>query len=90
MAQMKGNMVERVQDIQRRWYEHVERMCDERLPRQMLYGRVHGKKPRGRPRIGWWKQLRTANPTISAAEMTRLARERQAWRDYRHALWDPT
>lgn len=31
-----------------------------------------------------------ANSRIPEAEMTRLARERQAWSEYRRALWDLT
>ena len=33
-----------------RWYGHVCRMLDSRLPKVMLFGQVKGSKPPGRPR----------------------------------------
>ena len=36
-----------------RWYEHVCRMLDTRLPKVMLFGQVKGSTPPGRPRKIW-------------------------------------
>ena len=36
-----------------RWYGHVCRMLDSRLPKVMLFGQVKGSKPPGRPRKIW-------------------------------------
>ena len=48
-----NTVLDRVEDIQRRWLGHVER-----LPRQTQYKRMHGTRPRGRPRTSWLRSLR--------------------------------
>ena len=36
-----------------RWYGHLCRMLDSKLPKVMLFGQVKGSKPPGRPRKFW-------------------------------------
>ena len=36
-----------------RWAGHVATMGENRIPRKLLYTRIHGKRPMGRPRRGW-------------------------------------
>ena len=84
------NIVERVQDGQRRWFGHVERMGANRWTRITMYGGVHGRRPRGRPRTTWWQQFREANSGLPTRELVDLARNREEWRHYRAITWDPT
>jgi sorting nexin-29 len=90
MASGWRSIISVVEDQQRRWFGHVQRMDDRRWPRMLLYGRVHGARPRGRPRITWWSQLRAANSHIPSEVMIHLARDRDKWKQYRRSLWDPT
>ena len=43
----------RVERSQLRWFGHVSRMPQERLPKQSLLARMRGKRPVGRPRTRW-------------------------------------
>ena len=40
------------------YFGHVVRMSPSRIPNIMLYGRVHGKRPVGRPRKRWFDNVR--------------------------------
>ena len=35
------------------WYGHVQRMAENRLPKQILTWTPHGRRKRGRPRRSW-------------------------------------
>jgi len=44
------DIVERIQARRQRYFGHVVRMDQHRLPNIALYGRVEGKRVKGRPR----------------------------------------
>ena len=35
------------------WFEHVQLMDDQRIPKQIFKRQPEGKKEQGRPRISW-------------------------------------
>ena len=43
-------LLEEIERIQLRWYGHVMRMTDNRLPRKYLLWQPSGSRPVGRPR----------------------------------------
>ena len=49
----------RIESSQFRWFGHVSRILDERLPKQTLYAKVSGKRPVGRPRTRWLDYIET-------------------------------
>ena len=88
MTGTRCTIEDRVRDIQLRWFGHVERMSSERWPRKVMYHRMHGKRPRARPRTTWLKTIKDDN--MRWQDMTELARDRQRWEQYRHQRKDPT
>jgi hypothetical protein len=46
----------KIEQAQLRWFGHLNRMCEERLTKQIWEARTEGlgkKQPRGRPNITW-------------------------------------
>ena len=70
-----------------RWFGHVSRMPEDRLPRKLLnWAPTHGKRSRGRPKKSWLKcgredaSLFTGNEDVTTDEMMELASDRRGWR----------
>ncbi|KAI8477652.1 hypothetical protein Bbelb_446140 [Branchiostoma belcheri] len=70
-----------------RWFGHIVRMPEERLPRYLLDWKPnYGRRSRGRPRKSWNNcvledaVLILGRPSTSLEELKELARDRKAWR----------
>ena len=46
-------LLRRMERSQLRWFGHVSRMPQERLPEQALLAKANGRRPVGRPRTRW-------------------------------------
>jgi hypothetical protein len=44
-----------------KWYGHVMRMSEERIPRRTLEMKLRGRRPRGRTRTRWSRKETTWN-----------------------------
>src|SRR5258708_36354375 len=77
-----GNKIER---SQLRWYGHVQRMSDGRLPKQVLNSGTQnmGVRPRGRPRMRWRDKMNEVCVTkygMDANEIETNAINRDMWK----------
>ncbi|KAL5254332.1 hypothetical protein ACHWQZ_G013943 [Mnemiopsis leidyi] len=70
-----------------RWFGHVSRMPEERLPGRLLrWTPTHGKRSRGRPKKSWLACVRedaslfTGREDITVEDMLGLASDRVGWR----------
>ena len=78
---MDADIVQLVQHRRLMYFEHIMRMDQRRLPYILLYGRMHGMKPRGRPNKRWLDNIRDdcAEMEMTTTSATRLAIDRSRW-----------
>jgi len=75
------DLVNRVRGRRLAYFGHVVRMKPTRTPNILLYGRVHGKRPVGRPRKRWLDNVREdcVLMGITVEEADHVARDRELW-----------
>ena len=72
----KRRLVNMVVERKKRWIGHVLR--GDGLMREVLEGRMNGKRLRGRPRIGMLEELKEG----SYEDVKRRAHNREVWRNW--------
>ena len=73
----------RFERSQLRWFGHVSRMSQERLPKQALLAKANGRRPVWRPRTRWtdyiedlgWNRLE-----LHLSKMMNVMEDREVWR----------
>ncbi|PSN34532.1 hypothetical protein C0J52_26475 [Blattella germanica] len=50
---IKGSLAEDIKTAQLRWFGHVKRMREDRLPKKIFEWQPMGRRKRGRPNITW-------------------------------------
>ena len=64
-----------------RWYGHVCRMFDTRLPKLMMYGQVAGPNCRGKPRTVWNDVVLSDVQKLKLNHHRRDAQNKPVWRE---------
>ena len=81
-----GSIIEDIERSKLRWYGHVMRMSDDRLPKKYLTWVPEGSRPTGRPRKRWIDGLKAGmsrrSRTLEEIEHVRLYDDRDAWRAF--------
>ena len=83
------SVVEKIKIARWKWYGHVLRMSDERLPKQALSWRPEGRRRVGRPKDTWRRTLtREMNrKNLQEEDVRRRAEDRATWRSFVADLW---
>ena len=84
-------LLKEIEEKKLRWYGHVKRMDEERLPKRYLEWKLQGKRPVGRPRKRWIdgisEALERRGVELSDVEEARMYEDRENWR---HIMYSPT
>ena len=72
-----------------RWFGHVERMDNERLPKKVMNAKVDGRRAKGRPRFGWMDGVKRAlnDRRMDIREASERARNRNEWQMIVMQFW---
>ncbi|PSN38843.1 hypothetical protein C0J52_20913 [Blattella germanica] len=54
---IKGSLTEVIKTAQLRWFGHVKKMREDRLPKKIFEWQPMGRRKRGRPNITWTERI---------------------------------
>ena len=72
-----------IERSQLRWFGHVSRMPQERLPKQALLAKANGRRPVRRPRTRWTNYIKDFGWNrlgLYPSEMIKMMEDREVWR----------
>lgn len=77
-------VIEKIQKRRLKWYGHVERMDNKRLPLAALHGHVEGERSRGRQRKRWIDNIKEdlLCKNTNLAMVGETIRDRTLWRNF--------
>ena len=83
------SVIQKMKTHRWRYFGHVLRMNEERLPRQTLYWTPEGSRRRGRPKETWRRTIQREMRTkeLEMEDVERLACCREDWRRFIADLW---
>ena len=81
LLEIENDVVEKIQRRRLSYFGHVSRMKSDRVPLRMLNGRIHGNRPRGRPRRNWLDAVEEdcRERHITLLQACRLTEDRGQW-----------
>jgi hypothetical protein len=63
-----------------RWFGHVQRMEEDRIPQRVLYMNLETTRPRGRPRNGRQDEVREDGRMVGGEECQEKVYDREEWK----------
>ena len=75
-------MYDRIEKSRLKWFGHVKRMEDGRIPKQMMDAKFEGKRARGRPRARWMDMIKTSIRRRNL-DWNKAVIEEEWWKDRR-------
>jgi len=63
-----------------RWFGHVERMEENRIPKKVLYMNLETTRLRGRPRNGWQDEMREDGRLVGGKGWKERVYNREEWK----------
>jgi hypothetical protein len=63
-----------------RWFEHVHRIEENRIPKRVLYVNLESTRPRGRPRNRWQDEVREDGRIVGGEEWQEKVYNRGEWK----------
>jgi hypothetical protein len=62
------------------WFEHVQRMEENRIPKRVLYMNLETRRPRGRPRNRWYDEVREDGRIVGEEEWQEKVYDWEEWK----------
>ena len=87
--QVKTDSLEtKIEMNQLRWFGHINRMNNSRIPKQILECKQNGKMPRGRPKKMWQETIEeiVVKRNCKFFDAKRKTLDRNEWRKFVHHI----
>jgi len=75
----KPTTIETIRLNRLHWFEHVQRMEENRIPKRVLYMNLGTTRLRGRPRIRWHDEVRVDGRTVGREGWQEKVHNREEW-----------
>jgi len=76
----KPNVTETIRLTILCWFGHVQRMEENRSPKEVLYMNLEGTRLRGRPRNGWQDEVREDGKLVGGKGWKKRVYNREEWK----------
>jgi hypothetical protein len=63
-----------------RWFGHVQRMEEDRIPKRLLYMNLETTRPTGTPRNRWEDKVREDGRVVGGEELQEKVYDREEWK----------
>jgi hypothetical protein len=79
IVKKKHTITEKIRLHRLRWFGHVQRMEENRIPRRVLYMNLLLTRPRGRPVNRWQDEVREDGRVVGGEEWQEKLYNREEW-----------
>jgi hypothetical protein len=76
----KPTITETIRLHKLRWFGHIQRMKENRIPKKVLYMNLESTRSRGRPRNRWQDEVRKDGRIVGGEEWQEKVYNREEWK----------